>query len=401
MSLNSTVSAERVHIGFFGLRNAGKSSLVNAVTGQQLSVVSDVLGTTTDPVKKAMELLPLGPVVIIDTPGIDDTGELGEQRVLKAKEILRQTDIAILVVDGQKGLQAADRELIKLFAKKNLPYITVYNKADLLPEIPNETETEIYVSSETKAGIFELKEKIARMVKSNESDRKIVADLIKAGDTVILVTPIDSAAPKGRLILPQQQTLRELLEAGVVSLVVRETELENALASLKTPPALVITDSQAFGVVSEILPRDIPLTSFSILFARYKGDLTTVIGGAAKLDRLTDGDRVLISEGCTHHRQCKDIGTVKLPGWIENYTGKKLNFSFTSGTEFPEDVSEYALVVHCGGCMLNEKEMKSRLGVCTEQGIPVTNYGIAIAQMHGILKRSIEPFPELLKLLEV
>ena len=400
MSLNSTVSAERVHIGFFGLRNAGKSSLVNAVTGQQLSVVSEVKGTTTDPVKKAMELLPLGPVVIIDTPGIDDTGELGEQRVLKAKEILRQTDIAILVVDGQKGLQGADRELIKLFAKKNLPYITVYNKADLLPEIPPETETEIYVSSETKEGIFELKEKIARMVKSNESDRKIVADLVKAGDTVILVTPIDSAAPKGRLILPQQQTLRELLEAGVVSLVVRETELENALASLKTPPALVITDSQAFGVVSEIVPRDIPLTSFSILFARYKGDLATVIGGAAKLDRLTDGDRVLISEGCTHHRQCKDIGTVKLPGWIENYTGKKLNFSFTSGTEFPEDVSEYALVVHCGGCMLNEKEMKSRLGVCTEQGIPVTNYGIAIAQMHGILKRSIEMFPDLLSILE-
>ena len=400
MSLNSTVSAERVHIGFFGLRNAGKSSLVNAVTGQQLSVVSEVKGTTTDPVKKAMELLPLGPVVIIDTPGIDDTGELGEQRVLKAKEILRQTDIAILVVDGQKGLQGADRELIKLFAKKNLPYITVYNKADLLPEIPNETETEIYVSSETKEGIFELKEKIARMVKSNESDRKIVADLVKAGDTVILVTPIDSAAPKGRLILPQQQTLRELLEAGVVSLVVRETELENALASLKTPPALVITDSQAFGVVSEIVPRDIPLTSFSILFARYKGDLATVIGGAAKLDRLQDGDRVLISEGCTHHRQCKDIGTVKLPGWIENYTGKKLNFSFTSGTEFPEDVSEYALVVHCGGCMLNEKEMKSRLGVCTEQGIPVTNYGIAIAQMHGILKRSIEMFPDLLSILE-
>ena len=400
MSLNSTVSAERVHIGFFGLRNAGKSSLVNAVTGQQLSVVSEVKGTTTDPVKKAMELLPLGPVVIIDTPGIDDTGELGEQRVLKAKEILRQTDIAILVVDGQKGLQAADRELIQLFAKKNLPYITVYNKADLLPEIPNETETEIYVSSETKEGIFELKEKIARMVKSNESDRKIVADLVKAGDTVILVTPIDSAAPKGRLILPQQQTLRELLEAGVISLVVRESELKEALDSLKTPPALVVTDSQAFGVVSEIVPRDIPLTSFSILFARYKGDLATVIGGAAKLDRLTDGDRVLISEGCTHHRQCKDIGTVKLPGWIENYTGKKLNFSFTSGTEFPEDVSEYALVVHCGGCMLNEKEMKSRLGVCTEQGIPVTNYGIAIAQMHGILKRSIEMFPDLLSILE-
>lgn len=400
MSLNSTVSAERVHIGFFGLRNAGKSSLVNAVTGQKLSVVSEVLGTTTDPVKKAMELLPLGPVVIIDTPGMDDEGQLGEQRVLKAKQILRQTDIAILVVDGQKGLQTADRELIELFKNRNLPYITVYNKADLLPEIPKETETEIYVSSGTKAGIFELKEKIARMVKSNESDRKIVADLVKAGDTVILVTPIDSAAPKGRLILPQQQTLRELLEAGVVSMVVRESELKEALDSLKTPPALVVTDSQAFQIVSQTVPREIPLTSFSILFARYKGDLAAVIGGAAALDRLKDGDKVLISEGCTHHRQCKDIGTVKLPGWIENYTGKKLSYSFTSGTEFPEDVSEYALVVHCGGCMLNEKEMKSRLKICTEQGVPVTNYGIAIAQMHGILKRSIEMFPDLLDILE-
>lgn len=400
MSLNSTVSAERVHIGFFGLRNAGKSSLVNAVTGQKLSVVSEVLGTTTDPVKKAMELLPLGPVVIIDTPGMDDEGQLGEQRVLKAKQILRQTDIAILVVDGQKGLQTADRELIELFKNRNLPYITVYNKADLLPEIPKETETEIYVSSGTKAGIFELKEKIARMVKSNESDRKIVADLVNAGDSVILVTPIDSAAPKGRLILPQQQTLRELLEAGVVSMVVRESELKEALDSLKTPPALVVTDSQAFQIVSQTVPREIPLTSFSILFARYKGDLAAVIGGAAALDRLKEGDKVLISEGCTHHRQCKDIGTVKLPGWIENYTGKKLSYSFTSGTEFPEDVSEYALVVHCGGCMLNEKEMKSRLKICTEQGVPVTNYGIAIAQMHGILKRSIEMFPDLLDILE-
>ena len=400
MSLNSTVSAERVHIGFFGLRNAGKSSLVNAVTGQKLSVVSEVLGTTTDPVKKAMELLPLGPVVIIDTPGMDDEGQLGEQRVLKAKQILRQTDIAILVVDGQKGLQTADRELIELFKNRNLPYITVYNKADLLPEIPKETETEIYVSSGTKAGIFELKEKIARMVKSNESDRKIVADLVNAGDSVILVTPIDSAAPKGRLILPQQQTLRELLEAGVVSMVVRESELKEALDSLKTPPALVVTDSQAFQIVSQTVPREIPLTSFSILFARYKGDLSAVIGGAAALDRLKEGDKVLISEGCTHHRQCKDIGTVKLPGWIENYTGKKLSYSFTSGTAFPEDVSEYALVVHCGGCMLNEKEMKSRLKICTEQGVPVTNYGIAIAQMHGILKRSIEMFPDLLDILE-
>ena len=400
MSLKSTVSAERVHIGFFGLRNAGKSSLVNAVTGQQLSVVSEVLGTTTDPVKKAMELLPLGPVVIIDTPGMDDEGKLGEQRVARALQILRQTDIAILVVDAQKGLQETDRELIELFTKRNLPYITVYNKADLLPEVPNETENEIYVSSETKAGIFELKEKIARMVKSAESDRKIVADLVNAGDTVILVTPIDSAAPKGRLILPQQQTLRELLEAGVVSMVVRESELKEALDSLKTPPALVVTDSQAFQIVSQTVPREIPLTSFSILFARYKGDLAAVIGGAAALDRLKEGDKVLISEGCTHHRQCKDIGTVKLPGWIENYTGKKLSYSFTSGTEFPEDVSEYALVVHCGGCMLNEKEMKSRLKICTEQGVPVTNYGIAIAQMHGILKRSIEMFPDLLDILE-
>ena len=400
MSLNSTVSAERVHIGFFGLRNAGKSSLVNAVTGQKLSVVSEVLGTTTDPVKKAMELLPLGPVVIIDTPGMDDEGKLGEQRVARALQILRQTDIAILVVDAQKGLQETDREMIELFKKKKLPYITVFNKADLLPEFPNETENEIYVSSETKAGIFELKEKIARMVKSAENDRKIVADLVKAGDTVILVTPIDSAAPKGRLILPQQQTLRELLEAGVVSMVVRESELKEALDSLKTPPALVVTDSQAFQIVSQTVPREIPLTSFSILFARYKGDLAAVIGGAAALDRLKEGDKVLISEGCTHHRQCKDIGTVKLPGWIENYTGKKLSYSFTSGTEFPEDVSEYALVVHCGGCMLNEKEMKSRLKICTEQGVPVTNYGIAIAQMHGILKRSIEMFPDLLDILE-
>ena len=400
MSLNSTVSAERVHIGFFGLRNAGKSSLVNAVTGQKLSVVSEVLGTTTDPVKKAMELLPLGPVVIIDTPGIDDEGKLGEQRVARALQILRQTDIAILVVDAQKGLQETDREMIELFKKKNLPYITVFNKADLLREIPTETETEIYVSSETKTGIFELKEKIARMAKSAENDRKIVADLVKAGDTVILVTPIDSAAPKGRLILPQQQTLRELLEAGVVSMVVRESELKEALDSLKTPPALVVTDSQAFQIVSQTVPREIPLTSFSILFARYKGDLAAVIGGAAALDRLKEGDKVLISEGCTHHRQCKDIGTVKLPGWIENYTGKKLSYSFTSGTEFPEDVSEYALVVHCGGCMLNEKEMKSRLKICTEQGVPVTNYGIAIAQMHGILKRSIEMFPDLLDILE-
>lgn len=400
MGLNSTVSAERVHIGFFGLRNAGKSSLVNAVTGQKLSVVSEVKGTTTDPVKKAMELLPMGPVVIIDTPGIDDEGDLGEQRVAKAKQILRQADVAVLVADAQKGLQNADNELVELFKQRKLPYVIVYNKADLLSEIPPETENEIYVSAKTGAGIHELKEKIAALSKTADNDRKIVSDLIESGDTVILVTPIDSAAPKGRLILPQQQTLRELLEAGALTMVVRETELEASLKALKTPPRMVITDSQAFGVVSKIVPKDVELTSFSILFARYKGDLATVIGGAAKLSKLKDGDRVLISEGCTHHRQCQDIGTVKLPGWIDSYTGKTLDYSFTSGTEFPEDLSQYALVVHCGGCMLNEKEMKSRLKCCNEQGVPVTNYGIAIAQMHGILKRSLESFPDLLSILK-
>ncbi len=400
MSFNSTVSAERVHIGFFGLRNAGKSSLVNAVTGQKLSLVSDIKGTTTDPVKKAMELLPMGPVVIIDTPGIDDEGELGEQRVIRAKQILSQVDIAILVVDAQKGLSQLDNELIKLFSMRKLPYITVYNKADLLLQIPKETANEIYVSAEKSTGIHELKEKIAIIAKNTKSDRKILADLVKAGDTVILVTPIDAAAPKGRLILPQQQTLRELLEIGVISLVVRETELESALSSLKAPPRLVITDSQVFGIVSKILPKNIELTSFSILFARYKGDLATVVEGAAKLDKLKDGDKILISEGCTHHRQCNDIGTVKLPGWIDDYTGKKLSYSFTSGGDFPDDLSNYNLVVHCGGCMLNEAEMKSRLEHCANQNIAVTNYGIAIAQMHGILKRSLEPFPKILEILK-
>ena len=400
MSLNATVSAERVHIGFFGLRNAGKSSLVNAVTGQRISVVSEVKGTTTDPVKKAMELLPLGPVVIIDTPGIDDEGELGEQRVARAQQVLRQADIAILVVDAQKGLQPTDRKLTELFTERKLPYLIVFNKADLLPQLPQETANEIYVSAETGYGIHALKEKIAALAKSAESDRKIVADLVSSGDTAVLVVPIDSAAPKGRLILPQQQTIRELLEVGAFSLVVRESELSAALAALKTPPRMVITDSQAFGFVSKIVPESIELTSFSILFARYKGDLATVVGGAAMLDRLRDGDKVLISEGCTHHRQCQDIGTVKLPGWINGYTGKTLSYSFTSGTEFPDDVSQYALVVHCGGCMLNEREMKSRMERCTEQGVPVTNYGIAIAQMHGILKRSLTPFPEVLNLLE-
>ena len=400
MSLNQTVSAERVHIGFFGLRNAGKSSLVNAVTAQKLSLVSDVLGTTTDPVKKAMELLPMGPVVIIDTPGLDDVGKLGSQRVERAKQVLRQTDVAVLVVDALKGLSAIDNEMIALFKEKNLPYIIAFNKSDLLDTIPDGDKNEIYVSAQNNFNINELKEKIAAFSKNAESDKKILADLVNANETVVLVIPIDSSAPKGRLILPQQQTIRELLDIGAVAVAMRETELKTTLDSLKNPPKLVITDSQAFGFVSKVVPKDILLTSFSILFARYKGDLATVVGGAAQLDKLNDGDKVLISEGCTHHRQCKDIGTVKLPGWITDYTGKKIEFEFTSGTEFPEDTSKYALVVHCGGCMLNEKEMQSRILRCKQNGTPITNYGVAIAQMHGILKRSLEPFPQIAELLK-
>ena len=400
MSLNQTVSAERVHIGFFGLRNAGKSSLVNAVTAQKLSLVSDVLGTTTDPVKKAMELLPMGPVVIIDTPGLDDVGKLGSQRVERAKQVLRQTDVAVLVVDALKGLSAIDNEMIALFKEKNLPYIIAFNKSDLLDTIPDGDKNEIYVSAQNNFNINELKEKIATFSKNAESDKKILADLVNANETVVLVIPIDSSAPKGRLILPQQQTIRELLDIGAVAVATRETELKTTLDSLKNPPKLVITDSQAFGFVSKVVPKDILLTSFSILFARYKGDLATVVGGAAQLDKLNDGDKVLISEGCTHHRQCKDIGTVKLPGWITDYTGKKIEFEFTSGTEFPEDTSKYALVVHCGGCMLNEKEMQSRILRCKQNGTPITNYGVAIAQMHGILKRSLEPFPQIAELLK-
>lgn len=400
MSLNQTVSAERVHIGFFGLRNAGKSSLVNAVTAQKLSLVSDVLGTTTDPVKKAMELLPMGPVVIIDTPGLDDVGKLGSQRVERAKQVLRQTDVAVLVVDALKGLSAIDNEMIALFKEKNLPYIIAFNKSDLLDTIPDGDKNEIYVSAQNNFNINELKEKIAAFSKNAESDKKILADLVNANETVVLVIPIDSSAPKGRLILPQQQTIRELLDIGAVAVATRETELKTTLDSLKNPPKLVITDSQAFGFVSKVVPKDILLTSFSILFARYKGDLATVVGGAAQLDKLNDGDKVLISEGCTHHRQCKDIGTVKLPVWITDYTGKKIEFEFTSGTEFPEDTSKYALVVHCGGCMLNEKEMQSRILRCKQNGTPITNYGVAIAQMHGILKRSLEPFPQIAELLK-
>ncbi len=400
MSLNEVTSSERIHIGFFGLRNAGKSSLVNAVTGQELSLVSDVLGTTTDPVKKAMELLPLGPVVIVDTPGIDDEGELGGMRVKKAKQALSYVDIALLVTDCTKPETEQERELIGLFKERNIPFIIARNKSDLLENIPEASENEIYVSAVRNINITELKEKIGSLMKEKKEEKYIVSDLLEEGDTAVLVVPIDESAPKGRLILPQQQTIRDILEKGGLVTVCRDTELKQALQSLSEKPKIVITDSQAFGRVAKDTPEDVLLTSFSILFARYKGDLEGAVRGAAKLRDLKDGDKVLISEGCTHHRQCGDIGTVKLPAWIKKYTGKNIGMSFTSGGDFPEDLSEYALVIHCGGCMLNEREMKSRLMRCRAAGVPVTNYGIAIAELHGILRRSLSPFPELLKILE-
>lgn len=395
MSLNAQVSAERVHIGFFGLRNAGKSSLVNRVTGQTLSIVSEVRGTTTDPVRKAMELLPVGPVVIIDTPGLDDEGALGEERVRRTRRVLDQTDIAVLVVDAAAGLSQADRELMQLFEGKRIPFVVAMNKADLVSVPESVPENTIYVSAQKNENIYALKEKIAALSRSAASPRELIADLVWSGDAVVLVTPIDSAAPKGRLILPQQQTIRALLDAGCVPVVTRETELSRTLSLLSEPPALVVTDSQAFGIVSKIVPESVRLTSFSILFARYKGDLRTAVLGAAALRRLKDGDTVLISEGCTHHRQCGDIGTEKLPRWVKSYTGRDVNFAFTSGGEFPDDLSPYALVIHCGACMLNEREMQSRLCRAAEQSVPITNYGIAIAQMHGILDRALRPFSAL------
>ena len=395
MGLNTQPSGERVHIGFFGLRNAGKSSVVNRVTGQTLSIVSDVKGTTTDPVQKAMELLPIGPVVIIDTPGIDDEGTLGEERVRRALRVLEKTDIAVLVTDSTRGLQPVEQELIELFRKREIPFVIAHNKADLTSVPAAMPENEIYVSAAADSNIRELKELIARAVKPTEPEKRLVADLLAPNDTVVLVVPIDSAAPKGRLILPQQQTIRDILEAGAISLVTRETELTRTLESLREPPRLVITDSQAFGIVDKLVPKNVQLTSFSILFARYKGNLRQAILGAAQLNSLQDGDTVLISEGCTHHRQCGDIGTEKLPNWIRRFTGKDVQFSFTAGNEFPEDVSKYALVVHCGGCMLNEREMQYRLRHSAERNVPMTNYGIAIAHMHGILDRALAPFPDL------
>lgn len=400
MGLNEQPSAERLHIGFFGLRNAGKSSVVNAVTGQQISLVSDIKGTTTDPVQKSMELLPLGPVVIIDTPGIDDEGALGELRVKRALQVLTKTDIAVLVIDACKGFTEADRELTQLFAKQNIPYITVFNKCELLEELPELKENELYVSALQTLHIHELKEMIGRFAAKKDNPRVLVSDLLAPEDVVLLVTPIDSAAPKGRLILPQQQTIRDILDANAITMTVKETQLPAALHALATPPRMVITDSQVFGKVDKETPADIQLTSFSILMARYKGYLNAAVRGAARLKSLKDGDTVLISEGCTHHRQCGDIGTVKLPAWIKNYTGCNLNFQFTSGGEFPEDLSAFTLVVHCGGCMLNEREMLSRIKRCEAAGVPITNYGVAIAEMHGILRRALSPFEDVRKLYE-
>lgn len=400
MGLNQTPSSDRVHIGFFGRRNAGKSSVVNAVTGQELAVVSDVKGTTTDPVQKAMELLPLGPVVIIDTPGIDDEGALGELRVKKTKQVLNKTDVAVLVVDGTEGKKEADEELIALFQEKDINYLVVYNKKDLLDATPEPGEKEIYVSAKTGAQIEELKERIAALSVTEEPKLRIVGDIISPSDFVVLVVPIDKAAPKGRLILPQQQTIRDILEADATAIVVKEYELRETLEQLGKKPKLVITDSQVFAKVNGDTPGDIMLTSFSILFARYKGDLETVVKGAAAIEHLEDGDRVLISEGCTHHRQCDDIGSVKIPRWLRNYTKKELKIELSSGTEFPEDLGRYKLIIHCGGCMLNEREMKYRLKCAMDAGVPITNYGIAIAYMQGILRRSLEPFPHILAELE-
>ena len=397
MSLHETVSAERLHIGFFGLRNAGKSSLVNAVTGQSLAVVSDVKGTTTDPVKKAMELLPLGPVVIIDTPGLDDEGELGRLRVEKARQILAKTDLAVLVVDGQTGLGDLDKELVSLFQARKTPYVIVHSKCDLLPEHPELPADSLYASAVTGQGIHELKERLGAFAKNVKKEKILCSDLFETGDLVVLVVPIDESAPKGRLILPQQLILRDILDHHGIAVVCQDTELTQTLESLGKKPKLVITDSQAFKRVSSDTPNDIMLTSFSILMARYKGELLPLIQGAAALSQLRDGDKVLISEGCTHHRQCNDIGTVKMPAMIRKCSGAEPEFAFTSGGEFPADLSEYKVVVHCGGCMLNETEMKHRMAVCANAGVPMVNYGIAIAAMNGILNRSLIPFPDVAK----
>ena len=408
MGINQTPASERVHISFFGKRNAGKSSVINAVTGQDLAIVSSVMGTTTDPVYKTMELLPLGPIMVIDTPGIDDEGELGALRVRKSYQVLNKTDIAILVIDSTAGKGEEELELIHRFHKKGIPYLIVYNKIDLLSTekikdlAMSVRAGEVLVSASDGMNIQELKEKIASLKPEDTHKYPLIQDLIEPLDLVILVVPIDKAAPKGRLILPQQQTIRDILERGALSLVVRDTELKSTLDHFLAQgvcPKLVVTDSEAFARVSKDVPENITLTSFSILFSRYKGELEIQLKGIAALSSIEDGDRILIAEGCTHHRQCGDIGTCKMPEWIRNYTGKKPVFEFTSGTEFPDDVSSYKMVVHCGGCMLNEREMKYRIACCQDQGVPITNYGILIAQVTGILKRSLGPFPEMQKLI--
>ena len=400
--------SERVHIGFFGKRNAGKSSVMNAVTGQDLAVVSDVKGTTTDPVYKSMELLPLGPVVMMDTPGIDDEGELGNLRVKKSYQVLNKTDAAVLVIDGTEGVSPEDKALMERIRKKEIPFVVAVNKIELSDPAAEETVKKelalksdqiAAVSAATGEGIFELKEQIAAIAQTEETEKHLVRDLLNPSDIAVLVVPIDSAAPKGRLILPQQQTIRDILEAGAISVVVKETELKDALKKLGTKPKMVITDSQAFSQVAQDTPDDVLLTSFSILMARYKGNLEQAVAGVTALDGLEDGDTVLISEGCTHHRQCDDIGTVKIPRWIREYTGKEIKIETTSGTEFPDDLTKYKLIIHCGGCMLNEREMKYRLSCAADQGVPMTNYGIMIAYVKGILKRSVEVFPEICKLL--
>ena len=407
MSLNATPSSERVHIGIFGKRNAGKSSLINAITGQNLAIVSEAKGTTTDPVYKAMELLPLGPVMIIDTPGIDDEGVLGSLRIQKAYQVLNKTDIALVIIDAAVGPSAEDLRLIKRINAKKIPLLIVINKCETINEDKKTAYQALlsngkllFVSAEQKLNIFELKEAIAQTVPADENKAQIVADLLSPSDFVVLVVPIDSAAPKGRLILPQQQTIRDILKADAAAIVVKENELTNTLQNLGKRPKLVITDSQVFKKVAAETPADILLTSFSILFARYKGNLQTAVQGVTALENLEDGDKILVGEGCTHHRQCDDIGTVKLPRWIKEYTGKNPEFIFTSGTEFPLDLSPYKMIIHCGACMLNEREMQYRIKCAADQNIPFTNYGITIAYINGILKRTVEPFLQIYKLLD-
>ena len=398
MSMNEMPAAERVHISFFGCRNAGKSSLVNAVTGQAVSVVSEVKGTTTDPVSKTMELLPLGPVVITDTPGFDDAGGLGSLRVERTRQILRRTDLAVLVADSTAGLQETDRELLRLFGERNIPFLVAMNKQDLCRTVPEDDRT-VAVSALTGEGIRELKERMARLLPGRAAEKRLIADLVRPADCVVLVCPIDESAPKGRLILPQQHAIRDLLEAGALPLVTRETELPDALSTLAAPPRLVVTDSQAFRAVAPRVPEEIPLTSFSILMARYRGFLETAVRGVAALRSLRDGSRVLMAEGCTHHRQCNDIGTVKIPRWLREHTGRAIEIDTCSGPDFPEDLSPYTAVIHCGGCMITEKEVQTRREMAEAQGVPFTNYGLVIAHITGVLERSLRLFPEIHTLL--